>query len=302
MNILIIGSKGFIGSHLKTFFLEKNYTVYHADVVVDYSEDQNYFLIDVSNANFKFLFESVSFDFCINCSGAASVPQSIDNPSRDFALNTSNVFLILDAIRSAQPKCKFVNFSSAAVYGNPTSLPIREDHRMLPVSPYGEHKLMSELICAEFWKYFGIHTCSLRVFSAYGEGLTKQLFWDVSQKAMSNKTIDLYGTGRESRDFIYIEDLAYAVHCVMMRASFTGEPINIANGSEVSIGDAVHCLIKNYDLGNEIVFGGQQRKGDPLNWKADVSLLHSFGYTPKFAIDEGLKNYAQWYLEQKNSH
>ena len=165
---LIIGSKGFIGSHLKTYLEKKNYEVWGADVIIDYVNKERYFLVDASNASFHPIFEKEKFDVCVNCSGAASVPDSLENPLRDFHLNVSNTFKLLDAIKTYSPFCKFINLSSAAVYGNPLSLPIREKDKAIPISPYGFHKLMSEKICEEFYRFFGIQTCSLRIFSAYG--------------------------------------------------------------------------------------------------------------------------------------
>ena len=98
---------------------------------------------------------------------------------------------ILVAIRDRNSSCKFINFSSAAVYGNPKFLPITENSVCKPLFPYGFHKLQSELLLTEYYNFFGLKTCSLRVFSAYGPLLKKQLFWDLYQKAIQNDTISL---------------------------------------------------------------------------------------------------------------
>lgn len=299
MKILIIGSKGFIGSYLSQYFQAQGHELYGADVVVDYTAGESYFLMDAANSDFRSLFEQQQFGLCINCSGAASVPHSLQKPYRDFSLNTANVFKLLEAIRVYNPTCKFINFSSAAVYGNPQSLPIIEGQDCAPLSPYGQHKWMSEQICSEFHRYFQIPTCSLRVFSAYGEGLRKQLFWDIAQKAKGQKQIELYGTGKESRDFIYIRDLAFAVDCVMQRAAFAGEAINVANGEEVTIQEAVGAFLENFAQSKAVSFGGQERQGDPLNWVANIDLLKSLGYQPKYRFREGLAQYYQW-LEAEN--
>ena len=190
MTILVIGSKGFIGSHVLNYLKENNYKVYGCDVVTDY-EHKDYIQIDATNSDFHFVFEQHDLDMCINCSGAASVPQSIEYPLRDYLLNTFNVFKILDAIRLYQPKCKFLNLSSAAVYGNQETLPIRENAVLKPLSPYGIHKIQAEQICKEFFNYYDVSTCSLRIFSAYGDGLKKQLFWDMYQKFLNNDIIEL---------------------------------------------------------------------------------------------------------------
>ncbi len=297
MKILIIGSKGFIGQHLKRFLLSKNEQVWGADVVNDYAHPEQYFLIDATNADFHQLFTIKEFDVCINCSGAASVPDSLQHPLRDFTLNTLNVFKLLEAIRLTQPGCKFINLSSAAVYGNPESLPVSAEAAVAPMSPYGIHKSMSETICQEYFEFFGIATCSLRIFSAYGEGLKKQLFWDLYQKTKTGKDITLYGTGKESRDFIYIHDLVEAIYLVATLGTFDGEAINIANGNEILIEDCVNTFYKLLDQPIQFNFAGQIRAGDPNNWAADISILKKLGYKQKHTLEEGLKKYYEWIKE-----
>jgi UDP-glucose 4-epimerase len=203
--ILIVGSKGFIGSNLGKYLnILASVEVWGCDVVTDYGAS-NYYLIDASNSDFEELFQAHSFDICFNCSGSASVPDSLLHPLRDFYLNSLNVFKMAEAIRKYRPECKFLNISSAAVYGNPEQLPIKETAALMPISPYGYHKLQSENICEEFNRFYNIQTCSVRIFSAYGNGLKKQLFWDISQKLSKNNEVVLFGTGMESRDFIHID-------------------------------------------------------------------------------------------------
>jgi dTDP-glucose 4,6-dehydratase/UDP-glucose 4-epimerase len=297
MKILVIGSKGFIGQHLKTFLVSKDHEVWGADVVVDYVHSEKYFLVDASNADFHEIFSAVVFDVCINCSGAASVPDSLQHPLRDYNLNTGNVFRLLDAIRANQPGCKFINLSSAAVYGNPTQLPITENFFPAPVSPYGIHKLMSENICTEFFQFFKIPTCSLRIFSAYGEGLKKQLFWDLYQKTKTGGPISLFGNGKESRDFIYILDLVEAVYLVALHGNFNGDVINIANGTEICIEDCVNKFYGLFDKPIQFNFIGETRKGDPNNWVADISIIQKLGYKQQHTLEDGLKYYYKWIKE-----
>ncbi len=293
MTILIIGSKGFIGSHALRYFQALGHLVYGGDVVHDYTSE-NYFLIDASNADFKQLFASHSFDWVLNCSGAASVPDSVKNPMRDFELNTHNVYKMLNALHSTNQKAKFINLSSAAVYGNPPSLPITETQALKPISPYGQHKMYSEQICTQFYTFHNMRTISLRVFSAYGEGLKKQFFWDLFQKTKQNNTIELWGTGNESRDYIYIRDLVQAVECVFLNARFEGQAINVANGSEVPIKLAAETFMQFFHQAIILNFNQQTRVGDPVNWCADNSLLKSLGYKPQFSLETGLKNYFTW--------
>jgi len=294
LKVLIIGSKGFIGSHCLSFFSNlSNSIVYGCDVIVDYN-NENYFLVDATNANFHQVFETTHFDLCINCSGAASVANSIKDPYRDFTLNTKNVLVILDAIRKYRPNCKFINLSSAAVYGNPTSLPIKELTGINPISPYGIHKLQAEQICSYYHKFYNIPTCSLRIFSAYGNGLKKQLFWDLAHKQAVDNTITLYGTGNESRDFIHVADIISIISLIVNKGNFEGEAVNIANGQEVFIKDVAKIFFGLLNPQIKFKFSGESRKGDPINWVADISKIQTLGYSQKIALEQGLEQYIQW--------
>jgi len=299
MKILIIGSRGFIGHHLFSYFSEKGNKVWGTDVVDDYINKERYFLIDASNSDYCSVFQSAEFDLCVNCSGAANVPESLKNPLRDYYLNTVNVFKILEAIRKFQPACKFINLSSAAVYGNPKQMPVKEDARPDPLSPYGFHKLQAEQICKEFYDFYDIRTCSLRIFSVYGPGLKKQLFWDLYNKAKKGDPFSLFGTGNESRDFIYILDLVKAIELVAGLSAFNADVINVANGKEIMIKNIVSFFFGLFDHEIRYSFSGETREGDPVNWVADISKLISYGYRPSFTIENGLEKYYEWITVNK---
>ena len=294
MKILIIGSKGFIGQHLYQYYTQKGEQVWGADVIVDYAAGENYFLVDATNSDFNALFSGTGYDLCVNCSGAASVPDSLKNPGRDYHLNTVNVYRILEALKTHQPRCRFINLSSAAVYGNPASLPVKETAGPGPLSPYGIHKWQSEQICREFWDYWNIPTCSLRIFSVYGEGLKKQLFWDLYHKAATGRPFTLYGTGNESRDFIHVLDLVRTIDLIARRASFEADVINVANGEEIPIHRAASIFFSFFEAPVDYSFSGETRKGDPVNWRAEISVLRSMGYEPGVDMETGLENYYNW--------
>lgn len=298
--ILIIGSKGFIGSHAYHYFssLPTGYECWGCDVEVDYN-DSHYFQIDGTNSNYTDIFEKVASDVCINCSGAASVPDSVIHPLRDFTLNVFNVVKILDAIKKLSPNCKFINLSSAAVYGNPTQLPIAEQDSCNPVSPYGMHKQMAEKLCKEYAAFFGLQTCSARIFSAYGPGLKKQLLWDIYKKTVQSGTVTLFGTGVESRDFIYVSDIVHSLEVLILKAKFDGAVYNVANGIEITIRQLAESMLKELNYAGELVFTGQERIGDPINWKADITKMNALGYQSQTNIHDGIAAYVKWLNEEK---
>ena len=292
--ILIIGSKGFIGSACYSYLklLPEN-VIYGADVVVDYT-DANYFVVDPSNADFREIFRHEKFDWCINCAGAASVPDSFKNPLRDYLLNVNLLVQLLNAIKEENIDCRLIQLSSAAVYGNPQVLPIKEDHVLSPLSPYGIHKKQAEEVCKLYYDYYGISSFVLRIFSAYGSGLKKQLFWDLYTKSQSNDNLTLFGTGKETREFIHVNDVANALNTIIR----TGQPgyrvINIANNASITIEKAAKIFLQNIGFNGNTNFNGINRVGDPLYWKADTSLINNLGYQPKISFEDGITDYCKW--------
>ncbi len=297
--ILILGSQGFIGSHLTNYFCESKNIVFGCDLMEFNTNKYIYSKLSVLSSDFEKLFTSNTFDVCINASGSGNVGYSIENPLSDFEANTLAVFKILDCIKKHQPSCKYLHISSAAVYGNPIKLPINENDETNPLSPYGFHKLMSETICKEFHRLFGISIAIIRPFSVYGNGLKKQLLWEICQKIESNNTIELFGTGMESRDFIHINDLVQIIELIISKATFKCEVFNVANGEETTI-KYLATIFKSYFLGKEISFSGKSKIGDPLNWKADISKIISLGYKPKVILEDGVSNYITWFKQLKN--
>ena len=297
MKILIIGAKGFIGSHCVDYFKTLGAQVYQADV--NKIEAENSYTIERHNSDFSVLFQEHQFDICINASGSAHVGFSFENPSKDFELNVINVQKILIAIRDYNSNCKFINFSSAAVYGNPQFLPIAENSVCKPLSPYGFHKLQSELLLTEYHNFFDLNTCSLRVFSAYGPGLKKQLFWDLYQKSLHNDMISLFGTGSETRDFIYIDDLIQIIALVIQQSSFEGSIYNVATNIQTTIAEAAAVFIGALAPQKKVVFNGEVKVGDPINWLANIAALQEKGFQPQVDLQTGLKKYVKWLQENE---
>ena len=284
---------GFIGSAAVRYYKNKGYAVAGCDVIGN-DKAIDFFKVEKKEPNYNKVFKQVSASICLNASGAANVPLSFDHPLMDYELNVINIMKMLEAIRISNPKTKLINISSAAVYGTPLQLPVSEHADVAPISPYGFHKRQSELLCNEYATLFGIKTCSIRVFSAYGPGLKKQIFWDLFQKTNKSKTVELLGTGDESRDYIFVEDLVRATEVIAINANLRGEVINVATGIETTIREAAKTFIKAMDWDGEICFSGSKRKGDPENWCADISKIKEMGYSSEFSLDAGLKAYCRW--------
>lgn len=296
MNVLIIGSKGFIGHHLTRYLKNNEHKVHEADIVHDYGTP-NYFLLDGRNENLEQLFQWDSFHVCVNCSGAAVVSKSFKEPLHDHQLNTLNVYRHLVSLKKYQPDCKYVTMSSAAVYGNPEQLPVSEEQTLKPLSPYGLHKKHAEELVQFCCENFGLHAAILRIFSAYGPGLKKQLFWDLYQKSKESSKVSLFGTGQETRDFIFIEDLCQLIELIIKHKTIGCEIYNAAKGEKISIADAVKVFYKLLGFNGEYQFEKQSMAGYPSQWVANIEKANELGFKPQFNLHEGLEKYNQWLSE-----
>ncbi len=292
-DILILGSEGFIGSNLVSCYLKKGWQVSGIDHMDNPSQAYNYHkLLGVSD--FTELLLLNKFNYIINAAGSGNVGFSISHPLGDFESYCFETAKILDAVPIAGSKSVYMHISSAAVYGNPQRIPVKEGDNINPLSPYGWHKYMSELLCREYFELYGIRSCIIRPFSVYGPGLKKQLFWDIYQKSSGRSSVELFGTGRESRDFIYITDLVMAIDTLLQHAAMEAECYNVANGVETSIREAAELFVKHFPSAVSVSFNGQSKSGDPLNWRADISRIASLGFKPEIDVETGLELTHRW--------
>lgn len=298
MSVLIIGSEGFIGTHLVEYFIQQEENVIGADIKA--VQKENYVQINPYEPDYDSIFAKYDFSLCINASGSANVKFSFAQPKTDFDSNTMTVFRLLNAISVHQPSCKFINLSSAAVYGNSSTKPLNENADCKPVSPYGYHKWYSELICKEYAELFKLNTCSARLFSVYGEHQKKLLFWDMWQKYLTNPTkIELFGTGDEARDFLYVKDVAKALYTIYINGNFDGTAINVASGVATSIEKVAEIFLKKLSNTVNYTFTQNVKLGDPDILAADTSKLALLGFTSTYQLNEGLEKYIQWLQEKK---
>ncbi len=299
MKLLILGSEGFIGSHLVARFSRLGWQVEGCDLSEYHAPGYRYYKQSVLSPDFESMFASGDYDVVINASGSGNVGYSVQHPYSDFESNSIVVARVLDVIRKYRPSCRLLQFSSAAVYGNPARLPVSETDPLQPLSPYGYHKLISEELCSAYHRLYGLPVAVLRPFSVYGNGLMKQLLWDICCRMQEQKEVRLFGTGNETRDFIHISDLMQAVEKVISGSSFQMDIYNVAAGNEVAVKTMAGLLIKHYGVAYPLSFTGEIKAGDPLHWKADISRLQSLGFTPAMPLEQGVEEYVAWFRRRQ---
>lgn len=284
--VLITGGDGFIGRNLCLKYERLGYDVRKLSRSVN--GDLLYF-------DYECFFRDFKPDIIIHCAGSPGVQYSIAHPKADFESNVATLHRILFELLANKLHPKFVYLSSAAVYGQPVVLPINEDSDLMPISPYAMHKRLGEDICNYFINQYGFDIEILRIFSAYGPGLKKQIMWDICMKIRQTGEVTLFGTGEEGRDFIYIDDLVKAIMLIAEKNGNINHIWNVASGRQTYIKDIATLFVENSDLDRDkIKFIGEKRSGDPNNWMADISRLKSIGFAPEVSIETGIKNYCSW--------
>lgn len=294
--VLITGVAGFLGRHTARQFAREGWRVAGIDDIAPENAPPlaSYLRMKLPSAQFADVLAAEKPDACVHCAGRASVPLSMKDPDGDFRENVVLTHEILDTFRRHAPTCHVIFLSSAAVYGNPPTLPVREDAPIAPLSPYGWHKRQAELLCEEFATIFGLPTTVVRIFSAYGPGLRRQVIWDICERAITTGRLTLRGTGQESRDFIHAGDVARALALLAARAPGKGEAYNLATGRETTIATLAGEIVRSLGVAIEPQFDGRVSEGEPLRWRADIERISALGFEPKISLESGLREVATW--------
>jgi UDP-glucose 4-epimerase len=309
VKIVITGGAGFIGSHIAEA-LAKDYEV----VILDnldpyYSLDLKKRNLDIvlKNRNASFIEGDITdlatvkevidsdVDFVYHEAAQAGVRVSVDDPFKPNNCNVLGTLNILKASLDAGVK-RVINASSSSVYGKVQYLPFDEAHPTQPVSPYGVSKLAAEHYCRVFFEVYGLPTVSLRYFTVYGPRMRPDLAISIfTGKMLKNEPVTIFGDGKKTRDFTYVDDVVWANNQLLTTAKADGMVMNIGGGSEISIIDLAQHLKKITGSTSEIRFGESQ-KGDAEHTLADTNLAKKLVlFSPQINIDTGLNRFVDWY-------
>lgn len=291
-NVLVTGAAGFIGSKLVSLFKKNGYTVFGWDR----TNAENIDTIDMLDETAIITtLKEIRPNIIVHCAGSADVGRSVQYPETDYTGNVTITHNLLFALHKLHMNnTRMVFLSSAGVYGNPVALPITEDMPVNPLSPYALHKVMCEDMCHYFKNNYGMDIKIARIFSAYGAGLRKQIFWDMHLKAAKTGQLEMFGTGDESRDYIHVNDVVQSLYLLATENS-DFVIFNVANGEEITIRQATEYFAECAGISKDkISFNGFAREGDPINWRADNSRIKEIGYKKSVEMLVGLQDYVNW--------
>lgn len=302
--VLVTGGSGFIGSHLVERLIDMGAEVTIIDNMnggrlenlTEHTAKIRWVLGDLSDVLRLKRVRIEAFSHIFHLAGNPYIPPSVENPAFDFHENLENAFNLLEAIRLSGSKPRLVHVSSAAVYGNPVTLPIKETDPTVPISPYGVSKLAGERYVAVYSQLYGIRAAIVRFFSVYGPRQHKQVVFDILRKLRENpREITIFGDGTQERDFAYVTDVAEAMLLAATAAPAEGEAYNVAHGKVYTINDLVHTWCEVLGVEPDIHYTGSVRPGDAEKWGVDLTRIQSLGFQPKTEFRTGLANLRDWY-------
>lgn len=312
MKVVITGGAGFIGSNLARALLHRGYKVRIVDNlstgrlenIQDIKNKVEFIHGDILNmSHLKRAFKGA--DYVLHQAALPSVPRSIANPEKSHKANVDGTFNVLLAARDANVK-KVVLASSSSIYGNrkpSKSNGKKEILRSQPLSPYAVTKLIGEGYAKVFAHVYGLPTVCLRYFNVFGHRQNpKSEYAAVIPKfinaALKNEEVTIYGDGKQTRDFTYIDNVVEANILAMENKRIVmGETINIACGDSISLLDLVKGIEKVLAKKMKIHFK-PARPGEVRNSRADISKARKLlGFRPKVKFKDGLNRTIEWYQE-----
>lgn len=308
--VLVTGGAGFIGSHLCERLLKEGNEVICVDNFFTGRKDNISHLF--SNPRFKLITHDIinplnlEVDEIYNFASPASPPHYQYDPI--FTLKT-NVIGTLNMVELARTYgAKIMQASTSEVYGDPLEHPQREEYRgnVNPIGPracYDEGKRVSETICFDYWRKYGVSIKVIRIFNTYGPRMREDDGRVVSNfvvQALKGEDITVYGDGNQTRSFCYISDLIDGIILMMNSEEDFRGPVNLGNPSEFRIIELAEMVLKMTGSKSKIVYKPIP-EDDPRMRRPDITLAkNKLGWEPKVPLVEGLKETIAYFRKLLN--
>lgn len=307
MKALVTGAAGFIGHTLCRTLAERGADVIGLDCFTDYyprplKEENvatlkafpNFKLVEsrIQDADLDALLDGVTHIF--HLAAQAGVRKSWGRDFQTYTVNNVEATQVLLEACVGKPIEKLVYASTSSVYGDAAEIPMREDARPQPISPYGVTKLAAEHLCMLYHVNYQVPAVALRYFTVYGPGQRPDMGFHKFLKAVHNgQPITVYGDGEQTRDFTFVGDAANATRLAGERG-VPGRVYNIGGGSRVSVNEVLRMI--EQVVGKPVAIAREDaQKGDMRDTYADTSLAAAdLGFKPGTSLAEGLAAEYAW--------
>lgn len=306
MKTLVTGGAGFIGSNLVKQLLADGHQVTALDNLSSGYRSNLASLPDVRFIEGDIRDETAvveavkGAEVVFHLAASVGNKRSIDHPLLDADINVMGTLKVLEAARKAGVR-KIVASSSAGIFGELKTLPIKEDHPVEPDTPYGSSKLCMEKECLAYAKLYDIEAVCLRYFNVYGPNQRFDAYGNVipifAFKMLRGEPLTIFGDGEQTRDFINVRDVVQANIKAAMTRGVSGA-FNTGSGDRITINGLVELIRTTSGLKPQVEHGAP-RPGDVRHSLADISAARvAFGFNPAVTLEEGLTEYMTWAKEE----
>lgn len=303
MNILVTGGAGFIGSHVVDAYVAEGHEVAVVDTLHTGSAAYVHprarlYRVDVASPELKDVFARERPEVVNHHAALASVALSVRQPLLDAQVNVLGTLNVLDqAVRSGVRRVIYAS-TGGALYGEPDSIPVREDHPVRPLSPYGASKYAGEVYVQLYHRLHGLPYFILRYSNVFGprqDPLGEAGIVAIFAAAMlRGQAPVIFGDGTQTRDFVYVEDVVRAN--LLATASAACGVVHVATGVETTVND-IHRLLAAATGYRGVPVHGPPREGDVYRICLDVTLAaRTLGWRPQVAVEEGLRRTVEWFM------
>jgi nucleoside-diphosphate-sugar epimerase len=316
-NVLVTGGLGFIGSALarRLVGLDAKLTLVDS-LIPEYGGNLfnvhdivDRVTIDVTDVRDTSSMASLvkGRDFLFNLAGQTSHLDSMTDPMTDLNINTAAQLSILEACRLHNPAVKIVFASTRQVYGRPRYLPVDEKHPLEPVDVNGINKLAGEMYHLLYHRVYKIRACALRLTNTYGPGMrvkdSRQTFLGIwLRQIIEGEPFRIYGTGKQKRDFNFVDDAVEALLLAAASSNADGEVFNLGHNEHVDLEELAALLVRingdgRYDL---VTFPADREAIDIGDYYGDFGKIHNaLGWSPGVSLPDGLARTLSFYRQHR---
>ena len=294
MNILITGSQGFLAKNLSLKLKNKNLKIYgigRGNWKGDEYKKWGYFknINDDINSKNILKYKKISFKYIIHCAGKVIGLSAVD----DFKTNVLTTQIVLDFIYLTKQKPKLIFMSTLAVYGNKNKF-LTENTKINPISNYAHNKILCEEMCSFYSRKYNFDLLIMRVSSIFGPGLERQFIYDACKKIYNNNS-KFFGTGKEIRDWIYIDDLTRLIFKILNKGFKKINIYNVGSGIGVSIKDVINFINKRFKKNLKPSFNFVGSDSNPKILISSINKIKIFNWKPTTNFYIGLERYINWF-------
>lgn len=292
VKMVVTGGSGFIGQALIKNLVQKKIDVISVSKTKQSHASVPSLVCDVATP--KALDRYVDSNTVIfHLAAKADVRESVRDPIDTFNNNCPGLLEILET--SKRTGAKVIYTSTASIFDPSNSLPVAENAFVRPTSPYGAAKAAGEAFCFAYNRCYGVDVRIARLFSVYGEGMSRFAIYDIINKIKKDDAeIKLASDGSQVRDYLYIDDVVAGLQIIANKGA-PGEDYNVAFGKGISVIDLARRISQLMDRPNLVIRTSKTAmSGDVQQWYGNISKIEKLGFSPSVQLDVGLKKTIRW--------